>query len=229
MLSSARILAESIHPFRRTGNFPYGDWMIFSTSSCSPWNVTIRTQVFEEDVCQINKLWFHKKSQHASYWWNTAQDNKRLTRVRKTCIYINMQRHLLQSGVTCWFKPSAGEALSVTIACSSRCYFRQQELLERFSMNKDDLSTCQEETYGKSKHPAHAYGLSFVARGQSPVRASAAKAVCDHSRVWCGWHSCKVYVWGVLRSFKTKLLKSDSQTGVNHQDLMENVQNKFII
>lgn len=51
-------------------------------------------------------------------------------------------------------------------------------------MNKDDLSTCQEETYGKWKHPAHAGALSFVARGESPECACAAKALCDPYR--CG-------------------------------------------
>lgn len=39
----------------------------------------------------------------------------------------------------------------------------------------------------------------------------------------------KVYVGEVLMAFQTKLPKSDSQTEMNHQDLMENVQNKFII
>lgn len=51
-------------------------------------------------------------------------------------------------------------------------------------MNKDDLSTCQEETYGKWKHPAHAGALSFVARGESLECACAAKALCDPYR--CG-------------------------------------------
>lgn len=36
-------------------------------------------------------------------------------------------------------------------------------------MNKADLSTCQEETSGKPKQPAHAYGLALVARGESPA------------------------------------------------------------
>lgn len=49
-------------------------------------------------------------------------------------------------------------------------------------MNKADLSTCQEETYGKSKHPAHAGGLSFVVHGESPEHARAATAVCDPYR-----------------------------------------------
>lgn len=184
MLSSARILAESVHAFQRRWNFPYRDQIIFSTLFLlvlyEMQTVTIKTQIFEEDVCQISKLWFHMENQHPSYWWNTAWDNKKLTRVRKTSIYINMQRHLLQSWVTCWFKPSAGEALLISIACTSRCYFGQQKLLKRFSMNKDDLSTCQEEPYGKSKHTALAYSLSFVAHSESPVCASAAKAVCDH-------------------------------------------------
>lgn len=56
------------------------------------------------------------ENQHPCHWWNiAAQENKRLTGVRKTSIYINMQRHLLQSWVTCWFKSSAGE----TCSCSA--------------------------------------------------------------------------------------------------------------
>lgn len=35
-------------------------------------------------------------------------------------------------------------------------------------MNKD-LSACQEETYGKLKQTAHAYGLPFVVHDKSVV------------------------------------------------------------
>lgn len=45
-------------------------------------------------------------------------------------------------------------------------------------MNKD-LSACQEETYGKLKQTAHAYGLSFVICDESVVCVSASKSLHD--------------------------------------------------
>lgn len=137
---------------------------------------------------------FIKKNQDLNYWWNTAWDNKRLTRVRKTSIYINMQRHLLQSWVTCWFKPSAGEVSSITIAASSRCYFRQQELLKRFFDEQRRPFHLPRRDIREIKTPGTRLHAVICTRSERPM---CAKALCDHLEVWCGWHSCKVYVWRV--------------------------------
>lgn len=117
MLSLSRILAESDHPFQSGWNFPHRDCTIFNILFLlvlrEAQTVIIKTGILEEDASQISKLQFLMENPHPSHWWNIAtQENKRLTRVWKTSIYINMQRHLLQSWVTCWFKSSAGETCS---------------------------------------------------------------------------------------------------------------------
>lgn len=71
-------------------------------------------------------------------------------------------------------------------------------------MNKD-LSTCQEETYGKLKQMAHASGLSFVVQ-ESVVCASVSRPLCDYLQVWYVWLRFKVYVWEVLRLLKPNYL-----------------------